>query len=98
VWVEPSCQTAEADTCEQRQRYSELRLHGRVLSMLGVLGRFRSRETWEVPDIGEPEPIARPRLYKIAHSARFLQNAGKGMSFSEEGRTPDLHGSNAVSG
>jgi hypothetical protein len=34
-----------------------------------------------VPDIGEPEPIARPRLYKIAHSARFLRNAEKGMSF-----------------
>ena len=28
----------------------------------------------EAPSIGECEPISRPRLYKIAHSARFLQS------------------------
>jgi hypothetical protein len=28
----------------------------------------------EAPGIGECEPISRPRLYKIAHSARFLQS------------------------
>ena len=40
----------------------------------GVLGRLSRGETRGAPGIGEADPITRPRLYKIAHTARFLQN------------------------
>ena len=33
-------------------------------------------DDWEAPDISEPDPFTRPRLYKIAHSAQFCRRAG----------------------
>jgi hypothetical protein len=45
----------------------------------------------EAPGIGECEPISRPRLYKIAHSARFLQSgplANSTGSLGRRGRPP----------
>jgi hypothetical protein len=40
----------------------------------------------EAPGMGECEPISRPRLYKIAHSARFLQSGPLANSTGSLGR------------
>jgi hypothetical protein len=61
----------------------------------GSSGALESGDPGEAPSIGEPEPIAPPRLYQIAHSPDFYKAATQ-ISKRPQGAQPSRQVSNFV--